>query len=37
MEDQLLMNEVITKAIAEATRVKIQTIVETQSQRSEGQ
>ena len=37
MEDQSLMNEAIVKAIAEATRVAIQTIVETQSQRSEGQ
>ena len=37
MEDQTLMNEAIVKAIAEATRVAIQTILETQSQRSEDQ
>ena len=37
MEDQSLMNEAILKAIAEATRVAIQTIMETQNQRSEGQ
>ena len=36
MEDQLVMNEAIAKVIAEATRVMIQTIVETQSQRSKG-
>ena len=31
------MNEVITKAVAEATRVAIHAIAEVQSQRSEGQ
>ena len=36
MADQSVMIEVIAKAIAEATRVVIQTIMETQSQRSEG-
>ena len=37
MEEQWLMNEMITKAVAEVTRVMIQTIVETQTQRSQGQ
>ena len=37
MADQLVMNEAITKAVAEATRIMIQTIGETQTQRSEGQ
>ena len=37
MEEQSLMNEVIMKAVAEVTRVAIQTIEETQTQRSEGQ
>ena len=30
MEEQSLMNEAIVKAVAEVTRVMIQTIVETQ-------
>ena len=37
MEDQSLMNEAIAKAVAEATMVMIQTIMQTQTQRSEGQ
>ena len=37
MEDQVAMNEVIAKAVAEATRFTIQAITEVQSQRSEGQ
>ena len=37
MEDQVAMNEAITKAVAEATRVVIQAFAEVQSQRSEGQ
>ena len=37
MEDQIAMNEVIAKAVAEAVRVTIQTFSEVQSQRSEGQ
>ena len=37
MEDQVAMNEVITKAVAEATRITIQTLSEVQGQRSEGQ
>ena len=37
MKDQVAMNEAITKAVAEATRVAIQAIAEAQSQRSEGQ
>ena len=37
MEDQVAMNEAITKAVAEATRVAIQAIAEVQSQRLEGQ
>ena len=37
MEDQSLMNEVIMKAVAVATRVMTQAIIETQTQRSEGQ
>ena len=37
MEDQLLMNEAIMKAVAEVTRAMVQTIEETQTQRSEGQ
>ena len=37
MEDQVAMNEAIIKAVAEATRVTIQTFSEVQSQRSEGQ
>ena len=32
MENQAIINEAITKAVAEATRVKIQAFVETQSQ-----
>ena len=35
-QDQLVMNEMITKAVAEATRVMIQMIVETQALKSEG-
>ena len=35
METQAVMNEVVAKAVAEATRVAIQTFVETQSQRQE--
>ena len=37
MGDQIAMNEAITKAVAEATRVAIKTFSEVQSQRSEGQ
>ena len=37
MKDQVLMNEVIMNAVAEATRVANQTSAETQSQKSEGQ
>ena len=37
MEDQIAMNEAIFKAVAEATRVAIQTFSEVQSWRSEGQ
>ena len=37
MEDQMVMNEVMVKAVAEAARVAIQMFAETQSQRSEGQ
>ena len=37
MEDQVAMNEAITKAVAKATRVEIQAITEVHSQRSEGQ
>ena len=37
MADQAAMNEVIAKAVAEVTRIAIQTIGETQTQRSEGQ
>ena len=37
MEDQIAMNKVIPKAVAEATGVAIQTFSEVQSQRSEGQ
>ena len=37
MEGQIVMNEAIPKAVAEATRVTIQTFAEAQSQRSEGQ
>ena len=37
MKDQVLMNKAIAKAVAESTRVAIQTFAETQSQRSEGQ
>ena len=37
MEEQSLINETITKAVAEVTRVTIQTIMETQTQSSEGQ
>ena len=33
----MAMNDVIMKAVAEATRVTIQAITEVQSQRSEGQ
>ena len=34
MKDQIAMNERITKAVAESTRVTIQTFSEVQSQRS---
>ena len=37
MENQAVMNEVIVKAIEEATRVTIQAFAEVQSQRPEGQ
>ena len=37
MEDQMAMNEAITKAVAEAKWVAIQTLSEVQSQRSEDQ
>ena len=37
MADQAVMNEVIAKAVAEVTRIMIQTIRETQTQRPEGQ
>ena len=37
MEDQVLMNEAIAKAMAESMRVAIHVFAETQSQRSEGQ
>ena len=37
MEEQSVMNEAIAMAVAEVTRVVIQTIMETQTQRSEGQ
>ena len=37
MEHQVPMNKVIAKAVAEGTRVAIQTFSEVQSQRSEGQ
>ena len=37
MEDQIAMNEAITKVVAEATRVAMQTFSEVQSHRSEGQ
>ena len=37
MEDQIAMNEAITKAVAEAIRVAIQTFSEVQRQISEGQ
>ena len=37
MEDQVLMNKAIMKAVAEVMRVAIQTFTETQSQRAEGQ
>ena len=33
----MVINETIAKAVAEATRVAIQTFAEAQSQRSEGQ
>ena len=33
MTDQSIMNEAITKAVAEATRVAIQAMAETQAQR----
>ena len=33
----MVMNEAVAKAMAEATRVTIQTFAEAQSQRSEGQ
>ena len=37
MADHAVMNEAITKAVAEVSRIVIQTIMETQTQRSEGQ
>ena len=37
MENQEVMNEVIAKAVAEATRVTIKAFAETQSQRPEDQ
>ena len=37
MEEQSLINVVIMKAVAEVTRVMIQTIMEMHTQRSEGQ
>ena len=37
MENQAVMNEVIMKAVAEATRIAIQAFMETQSQRPENQ
>ena len=37
MEEQIAMNEAITKAVAEATWVKIQTLSEVQNQRSADQ
>ena len=37
MESQVVMNEAITKAMAEVTRVLIQAFTETQSQRPEDQ
>ena len=37
MADQALMSEAIVKAIAEVTRIAIQTMVETQTQISESQ
>ena len=37
MENQAVMNEVITKTMVETNRVTIQAFAETQSQRPEGQ
>ena len=37
MENQVVVNEAITKAVAEVTRAAIQAFVEMQSQRPEGQ
>ena len=37
MVDQAVINETIAKAVAEATRVAIQTMAGTQNQRSENQ
>ena len=37
MADQAVMNEAIAKAVAEVTRIMIQTIMETQTQKSECQ
>ena len=37
MADQAVINEMIMKAVAEVTRVMIQTMAETQNQRSENQ
>ena len=37
MADQAVINERIVKAVAEATRVMVQTMAETQNQRSENQ
>ena len=37
MEGQMVMNEAIAKAMAEVTRITIETLTEAQSQRSEGQ
>ena len=35
MAEQVIMSEAITKGVAEATRIVIQTMAETQAQRSE--
>ena len=37
MADQAVMSEAIAKAVAEATRIMIQTMAEMQTQRSESQ
>ena len=37
MEDQVAINEAVTKAVLEVSRVSIQTFSEVQSHRSEGQ